>query len=226
MREQLGHQQRSLGGPSEEISPYTKRGLVPIQDTPRAGQLWTMVDPWTYRDHFSMPKLVVLANNDPFWSTDALNLYWDALPGKKYISYSPNAGHDLMERDAAGKKLNAERAINNVAAFVRYQLLEKPLPALEWKYTEAADGGMALSVTSDPPPKQARLWIARSETRDFRKSRWESQPIDLKEGAPVTTTLPRPEKGFMACYADLGYEIDDLPQWLCTQMRVMAAGEN
>jgi len=221
MREQLTHQQRSLGGPSKEISPYTRRGLVPVQDTPRADSLWTMVDPWTYRDRFTMPKLIVLGNNDAYWSTDALNLYWDALPGEKYISYSPNAGHDLAERDAAGKKLNADRAINNVSAFIRYQLEGKPLPKLGWKYTEQADGGLTLTVTTNPAPREARLWIARSDTRDFRKSRWESQPIELKEGQPVSASLPKPEKGFIACYADLGYQIDDLPQWLCTQMRVV-----
>ncbi len=221
MRDQLGHQQSSLGGPSEEISPYTSRGLVPIPDTPRARSLWSMIDPWTYRDRFTMPKLIVLGNNDAYWSTDALNLYWDALPGEKYISYTPNAGHDLTERNAAGKKVNADRAINNVSAFVRYQLSGKPLPKLGWKHSTRPDGSLALTVTADPAPRQARLWVARSDTRDFRKARWESQPIELKEGQPVSATLPKPEKGFIAYYADLGYQIDDLPQWLCTQLRVV-----
>ncbi len=221
MRDQLTHQQSSLGGTSQEISPYTRRGLVPIPDAPRTRSLWTMVDPWTYRDRFTMPKLIVLGNNDPYWSTDALNLYWDALPGEKYISYTPNAGHDLIERDAAGKKLNADRAINNVSAFICYQLSGKPVPKLGWKHTTQPDGTLKLTITADPAPEQARLWIARSDTRDFRKARWVSQPIELKKGQPVTATLPKPEKGFIAYYADLGYQIDDLPQWLCTQLRVV-----
>ncbi|WP_367871779.1 PhoPQ-activated pathogenicity-related family protein [Luteolibacter sp. Populi] len=221
MRHQLTHQQSSLGGVSNQISPYTSRGLVPIPDTPRAESLWTMIDPWTYRDRFTMPKLIVLGNNDAYWSTDALNLYWDALPGEKYISYTPNAGHDLTERDAAGKKLNADRAINNVSAFIRYQLSGKPLPKLGWKHGTQADGGLGLTVTAEPAPREARLWVARSDTRDFRKARWESQAIALKEGEPVTASLVKPEKGFIAYYADLGYEIDGLPQWLCTQMRVV-----
>ncbi|MCW1922919.1 PhoPQ-activated pathogenicity-related family protein [Luteolibacter arcticus] len=223
MREQITHQQSSLGGTSQEISPYTDRGLVPVPDTPRAQSLWTMIDPWTYRDRFTMPKLIVLGNNDPYWSTDALNLYWDALPGEKYISYSPNAGHDLTERDAAGKKLSAERAINNVSAFVRYQLSGKPLPKVGWKHTTQADGSLGLTVTADPAPQRARLWVARSTTKDFRKARWESQAIEQKEGEPVTASLPKPDKGFIAYYADLGYQIDDLPQWLCTQLRVVGA---
>jgi PhoPQ-activated pathogenicity-related protein len=223
MRDQLTHQQNSLGGTSKEISPYTRRGLTPIADTVRAHSLWTMVDPWTYRDRFTMPKLIILANNDPFWSTDALNLYWDALPGEKYISYTPNSGHDLIERDTAGNKLDADRATNNMAAFIRYQLSEKPMPKLVWKHTEQSDGSLNLTVTANPAPRLARLWIARSETRDFRKARWESQAIELKEGQPVTAAIPKPERGFIACYADLGYQIDGLPQWLCTQLRVIGA---
>ncbi|MCW1887606.1 PhoPQ-activated pathogenicity-related family protein [Luteolibacter flavescens] len=223
MRDQLTHQQKSLGGPSEEISPYTKRGLVPIPDTPRANQLWSMVDPWTYRERFTMPKLIVLGNNDPYWSTDALNLYWDALPGEKYISYSPNAGHDLTERDAGGRKLSPDRAINNVSAFVRHQLTGKPLPKLAWKHGSRADGSLELTITADPAPREARLWYARSETRDFRKSRWESLPIKIKDGEPIIANGPKPDKGFIAYYADLGYQIDDLPQWLCTQLRVVGA---
>lgn len=226
MRDQLTHQQKSLGGPSEEISPYTSRGLVPIPDTPRARNLWSMIDPWTYRSRFTMPKLIVLGNNDPYWSTDALNLYWDALPGEKYISYSPNTGHDLTERSAAGKKINADRAINNVSAFIRYQLSGKPLPKLSWKHTTPSDGSLGLSVEATPAPQQARLWVARSDTRDFRKARWESQPIELKEGQPLNASLPAPEKGFIAYYADLGYEIDGIPQWLCTQIRVAGSEGN
>ncbi|RYD62778.1 MAG: PhoPQ-activated pathogenicity protein [Verrucomicrobiaceae bacterium] len=223
MREQLTHQQKSLGGTSEEISPYTSRGLVPIPDTQRANALWTMVDPWTYRERFTMPKLIVLGNNDPYWSTDALNLYWDALPGEKYISYSPNAGHDLTERDGAGKKLNPDRAINNVCSFIRYQLSGKPLPKLGWKHGTKPDGSLELAITADPAPQQARLWYAHSDTRDFRRARWESQPIEFKEGSPITTSGPKPDKGFVAYYADLRYQIDDLPQWLCTQLRVVGA---
>lgn len=223
MREQLTHQQRSLGGTSEQISPYTSRGLVPVPDTPRAESLWSMIDPWTYRERFTMPKLIVLGNNDRYWSTDALNLYWEALPGEKYISYTPNAGHDLTERDEAGKKLNADRAINNVSAFVRYQLTGKPLPKLAWKHETAADGSMKLAVNADPAPKEARLWVAHSDTKDFREARWSSQAIELKPGEPVTATVAKPEKGFIAYYADLGYEIDGLSQWLCTQLRVAGA---
>jgi hypothetical protein len=65
--------------------------------------------------------------------------------------------------------------------------------------------------------------VAKSDTKDFRKARWESREIALKEGEPVNASIAKPEKGFIAYYADLGYEIDGLPQWLCTQLKVAAA---
>lgn len=221
IRAQLPHQKETLGGPSEQISPYTKRGLVPLPDTPAGKLLWTMVDPWVYRTKFVMPKLIVLGNNDRYWSTDALNLYWDDLPGEKYISYTPNAGHDLTERDAAGQKQDPFRAVNNIAAFVRHQLTGAPMPKLDWTHGESEDGKLTLEVKADPAPSEARLWVATSKTRDFRDSRWESRPIELKDGQPVRASLDRPAEGYVAYYADLKYGIDDLPQWLCTQLRVV-----
>ena len=50
-----------------------------------------MVDPYTYRDKIAQPKLIILGNNDPYWATDALNIYWEGLPGPKWIHYVANA---------------------------------------------------------------------------------------------------------------------------------------
>ena len=97
MLEQMKHQKESFGGPSEMIRPYVERGLVPLPDTDEARKLWRMIDPYSYRDKLTMPKMLVMGNNDPYWSTDALNLYWDDLKGPKWVVYVPNAGHDLYQ---------------------------------------------------------------------------------------------------------------------------------
>jgi PhoPQ-activated pathogenicity-related protein len=220
MQAQLPHQIKSFGGPSEQIEPYTKRGLVPLPDTSAARKLWNMVDPWAYRAKFTMPKLVVLGNNDRYWSTDALNLYWDDLPGDKYLSYTPNAGHDLTERTAQGKKLSPMRALNNVGAFVRHLLTETPMPKLSWKHDDAPDGQLRLTVTAYPKPKQAQFWVATGPTRDLREARWEARPLEVPADGPLVVTLPRPHSGHTAFFADLGYQIEDIPQWLSTQLRI------
>ena len=65
-------------------------------------------------------------SNDPYWATDALNLYWDDLKGDKWILYVPNAGHNLQQKTAKGPDYS--RVIGGVAAFVRHQVSGRPLP--------------------------------------------------------------------------------------------------
>lgn len=221
---QLPLQLDRFGKPSEQISPYTNRGLIPLGETPAEKKLWSMVDPYTYRSKYTMPKLILLGNNDPYWSPDALNLYWDETPGDKYISYTPNAGHNLMETDADGVRQPLPiRALDNITAFVRAQFTGRTFPKVSWKHGEAADGKLSLNVTSDQPAKEARLWIAKSATKDFRKARWESQPLEITNGKTVDTTIAKPATGYIAFYADLSYNIDEVPLWLCTQLRLSGA---
>src|SRR6185503_7960289 len=127
MTAQLPHQLKMYGKLSDSIRDYTERGLVPMKDTPEEKRMWTWVDPFTYKSKYTMPKLVVLGTNDPYWSTDALNLYWDALPAQKWISYSPNAGHNLV---ATGDAKGPWRALSNLAAFVRHQISGQPIPSV------------------------------------------------------------------------------------------------
>lgn len=218
---QLPLQLDRFGKPSEQIAPYTKRGLIPLGETPAAKRLWSIVDPYTYRAKYTMPKMILLGNNDPYWSPDALNAYWDETPGKKYISYTPNAGHGLQETDADGTRQSIPtRALDNISAFVRAQFTGKELPSVTWKHGDAPDGRLTLTVTADQPAREARLWVATHPTKDFRKARWESRPIEKGDGKSFTATIGKPAEGFIAFYADLHYEIDEIPFWLCTQLRL------
>lgn len=223
MTAQLPHQQESFGEISEQIAPYTERGLVPIKEGEREKKLWTMVDPYTYRAKYTMPKLIVLGNNDPYWTTDALNLYWDELPGPKYISYTPNAGHGLTQTGGDGKNPNPMRAINNVSAFVRLQLEGKLPPEISWKHGDTPEGELQLDVTTATAPEKARLWYATAPTRDFREARWESKDLDLPADGKIHLTHARPGEGYYAYYIDLAYPVGDLTLWLCTQLRIAGA---
>ncbi|HZD39239.1 MAG TPA: PhoPQ-activated protein PqaA family protein, partial [Terriglobales bacterium] len=99
MRAQMPRQLKAFGAYSNRLAPYTSRGLVPIPETPEGQRLLSMVDPWEYRDKLTLPKLIVNGTNDFYWATDALNLYWHELLGKKWVVYVPNAGHDLRRND-------------------------------------------------------------------------------------------------------------------------------
>ena len=53
---QAKNQVKAFGKPSEMIRDYTERKLVPIPDTSEARKLWTMIDPWVYRDKLTLPE--------------------------------------------------------------------------------------------------------------------------------------------------------------------------
>jgi PhoPQ-activated pathogenicity-related protein len=218
MQVQMAHQMESFGAYSDQIRDYTMRGLVPLPKTPEAKHLWEMVDPYSYRDKLKQPKLIINGNNDPYWTTDALNLYWDELKGDKYIVYVPNAGHNLEQ---AGVPLleKRSRAVNALAAFVRCQMTGKAMPKLAWKNTDEGDQ-LRLVVTADPAPKGARLWMATAPTRDFREAKWTDQKVKLAKNT-IAGEVTAPKEGCLAFYVDLDYEIDGISYHLCSQLRLV-----
>jgi PhoPQ-activated pathogenicity-related protein len=223
MRAQMPHQLETLGQYSEMIHDYTEAGLLPMPNTPEARRLWGMVDPWVYRTKLTLPKCILNGANDPYWATDALNLYWDDLTGDKWVIYVPNAGHDLVERRADGGT-DRNRALDGLAAFARHQIADKPLPRLRWKH-EAVDGKLRLSVASDPPAAGARLWVAQAPTQDFRKARWNEQAVTTDGKGTVMGLVAPPAEGWLAFFGELDYETEGIKYHLCTQMRVAGQGK-
>jgi PhoPQ-activated pathogenicity-related protein len=220
MRAQLPHQLQSYGKYSEQIADYTERGLVPLPDTEEARRLWGWVDPWNYRARYKIPTMIINGANDPYWTVDSLNLYWDDLKNDKWVTYVPNAGHNLEQKHAEGKK-DRDRAVNTLIAFTRHIVKDNPMPKLQWKHDDA-DGQARLTVTADPAPLAVRLWVAHAPTRDFRKATWQEEPVELKKGRVVGKVVP-PANGYTAFFGELEFEIDGVRHPLSTQVRVLQA---
>jgi PhoPQ-activated pathogenicity-related protein len=218
MPQQAKNQVTAFGKPSLMIKDYTDRKLVPIPDTPEAKRLWTMIDPWVYRDRIKVPKMIINGANDPYWPLDALNSYWDDLNGDKWILYVPNAGHDLRETNGNGEKeLLPMRAVNTLSAFAHCNIFDKPMPKLSWVCDEKL-GVCKLEVKSAAKPVAMRVWVAECETRDFRKARWSED-----KAAKFPATVLAPDKGFRAFFAESEYDLDGLKFSLCTQIRILEA---
>jgi PhoPQ-activated pathogenicity-related protein len=133
----------------------------------------------------------------------------------------PNAGHNLQQ-DVGGVK-NSDRAVNTLAAFARCQALGKKFPRLSWQHG-GDKGTFRLTVECSPAPKAARLWVANSPTRDFRKSTWQEQAVQLEAGK-VRGEVKAPEKGYRVFLAECEYEEDGLPYYLSTQLRIVEAAK-
>jgi PhoPQ-activated pathogenicity-related protein len=173
--------------------------------------LWRWVDPYTYRSQLSLPKLLINGTNDRYWVIDAMNLYWDDLPGKKHVMYVPNAGHGLDS--------GREAALTTLAVFAQHVALDEPLPELNWKHDDEGDR-MRLAIHSKPAPKGMRLWMATSEDKDFRPDRWEATELSAAEkDGEFVGHVDKPTSGHVAFFAEATYEFGPVDYRLSTQIR-------
>ena len=208
MKAQNANQIKVWGKYSEQIDDYTERGLMDRLDEPDRRKLWEMVDPYFYRNRLTMPKLLINGTNDRYWTLNALDLYWDDLKGPKNVVYLPNAGHGLEQ--------HRDYALNGVGAFFRHVVAGRPMPEVTWKFARSGDGPLRLKVDASPTPKAAQIWTARSDSNDFRESKWE--PSAFQAAPSMTAEVPRPAKGNVSAFADLEYEVDGMPYHLSTQI--------
>jgi PhoPQ-activated pathogenicity-related protein len=185
--------------------------------TPEAKKLWHMVDPYAYRDKLLMPKLIINGTNDPYWTLDALNIYWDDLKGEKYVLYVPNAGHNLQQK--IGERVDASRAQRTLAAFTRHQITGRPMPKMQWKMAEKG-GSLRVTVQSSPAPLAARWWVADATTKDFRKAKWTDRPATLRDGS-IVGQVGAPSAGCRAIFAEMDFEIDGIRYTLSSQLRII-----
>ena len=214
---QLEHQRAVWGGISPMLRDYTGRGLHAYLGSPAGEALLATVDPYSYRDRLTQPKLIVLGTNDPYWPLDALNLYWDDLPGRNHILYLPNAGHGGMG--------DVRRVVGSLSALHRHAANGEPLPDLRWAFSEA-DGRVTLRVESDIAPREVVAWIAESPTRDFRQARWTAHPFRAEGGGggAYVFDLPVPEAGHAALFGEAVYDGRGdaaIPYFLSTNVRII-----
>ena len=208
MQPQMKHQIDIWGDYSVQIHDYTSKGLVKVMQEHPEIPLYRWVDPYTYREKLTMPKLLINGTNDPYWVVDALNIYWDDLKGEKHILYVPNAGHGLQ----GGVHL----AIETIIAFVGHVAEGKPLPELQWEFDQSGDV-VEITITSDVRPVKVNLWTAQSGSNDFRESKWTATDVSGAKGI-YRTKYQVPADQATVLYAEAVYENNGHQFGLCTQV--------
>lgn len=239
-QKQMPHQLKSFGKYSEQIYDYEERKLLPLPDTTEARKLWSMVDPWVYRDRLTLPKLLVHGTNDPYWAQDAMNQYWDDLKGDKWVLYVANAGHDLRPQDkpnqqGAKKDVFPLKAIDTLGAYSKLILSGKTLPKVDWKDAGIKNNNATAQTTLGLKPVSVQSWTTTSETRDFRKSKWEKDAKGVEvmlgntpnavanEPPVVVLNLPIPATGYAAGFTEFTFEIDGTKFNLSTPITIAEA---
>jgi len=218
MRKQMSYQKETWGDYSLQVADYTTRNLIQDHSAEMPAYkalIWKMVDPYSYRSRLTLPKLLVHGTNDEYWTVDATRLYWDDLEGVKFILNLPNVGHDLSNRGQGANRIDERiKALQTLAAFTRYACSGDDWPEMTWKRTEAADA-ITVTVDTDMPVNGAKLWTVKSDTKDFRKATWTSQP--LTGYGTFTAKIPRPASGHIAYYVELEIRFD-IPCSLTTEV--------
>ncbi len=207
---QMPHQLESWGAYSRSISDYTEKDLPSALQTPRGKYLSSLIDPWTYRERYTMPKLVINASNDSYWPLDAMNLYRADLPGQTDVFYAPNTGHSM-----GGQEM---RVFAAASGWFGRLAAGKSTPQIKLSGSESGKINLEIKSSADEKFGNARLWVARSATRDFRKAEWKSQKIALVGTGETRTATQQIEKNikkgaddapFTAVFAEIDLPLEN-----------------
>ncbi len=208
---QMVHQVEAWGDYSEMINEYTLRGLPQRLSTQSGRRLAEIVDPYTYRQRATMPKLTISGTNDRYWPLDAANLYFEQLPEPRYLLYVPNCGHGLED---------TTQVLAAQVGFFAACTGQVSLPQLDWRYQEGRY--LKLVISSDVTPQQVIQWTADSATRDFRDAVWQQSPARPHQGEYLAR-MRYPKHGYRAIFGEAAYDFQGKKLMLCTTPRIVKA---
>lgn len=191
------HHWKNYGFWAPAIEDYVREGVMDWVGTPEFDRMMEITEPYSFRNDYDMPKLIINAAGDEFFQPDSWKFYWDSLPGEKHVMYVPNFGHDLGDSDA----------IPNLIAFYSSVLNKTSRPTYDWKIE-----GDKILVKTDPAqkPVSAKLWTAHNEeARDFRIDvfgpKWTSVDLPISEDGTYEVTMENPEKGYKGHFVELTF---------------------
>ena len=171
-------------------------GLMEVSKSPRYRELMRLVEPYSYRDRYTMPKLIVNSAGDQYFLPDSSQFYFNALPGEKYLRYVPNTDHSLRNSDAR----------QTLIAFYDAVLNNRPRPKFSWKFERKGD----IRVECIDKPSDVKLWQATNpEKRDFRLlsigPTYKSTALKETGAGVYVAKIAKPPKGWTASFVELTF---------------------
>ena len=192
----FNHHYRSYGFWSPAVKDYYDAGLMDQLNTPAYSKMMAVTDPYSYRDRYTMPKLIINAAGDPFFLPDSSKFYFNELPDEKYLRYMPNADHSLKGTDVA----------ENITAFYLSILHNTKRPQFQWTFEENGD----IRVTTTEKPIAVKLWQATNPNhRDFRVQwvgpLYKDSVLHATEPGVYVARVAKPPTGWTAFFVELVY---------------------
>lgn len=205
------YQKHMYGDYSIEIKDYVNLGLTETVKRKEGMDLVKMVDPYSYKGKYKLPKMLFMGTNDEYWTVDAVKNYIDEIPGHKLLTYTPNAGHGLGSKEAA---------ILSLEAFFYQTIHGKKYPTCTHSASQKGRMAEIRIKTGKGTLVGVELWEASSETKDFRKSKFKATAIPLPRKKSFSIKVNLPEKNFKAFMVMLHYKhpTEQKPYTICTRM--------
>lgn len=190
------HHYGSYGFWATSVKNYYDEKLMDEINSPNYAKLMAIEDPFSYRERFTMPKLLINASGDQFFLPDSAKFYFDKLPGESHLLYEANADHSLKGTDV----------IESLTAFYQSVIDASPRPKVEWKMQPEG----TLRVTVSQTPATVRLWQATNpDHRDFRLEAigpaYRETALNAVSPNVYEIRVPRPEKGWTAFFVELTF---------------------
>jgi len=208
------HHYRAYGFWAPAVKDYFREGIMDRMNDPRFDELLSIVEPYSYRDRYTMPKLLLNSAGDQFFLPDSSQFYFDDLPGEKHLRYVPNSDHSLRKTDA----------MESLIAFYHALLTDAARPEFSWRFE--ADG--AMRVETPTRPAAVKLWKATNPRhRDFRLESvgpiYESVPLAPDSDGAYIARVPEPGEGWTAFFVELTYPsgLEKFPFKFTTAVRVL-----
>lgn len=194
----VSYQQEMFGGYSIQIQDYVNLGLTETAKRQDGKELLDMVDPYSYRKQLKMPKMLILATNDEYWTADAVKNYIGEIPGKNFLSYVPNRGHSMGDKSLAFNTLNA---------FFAHTIQGKKYPRCDYELKES-EGKIKLEIRATASLlEDVVVWEGESDSKDFRKSVFHEKSLGISGKKKFEVTLDYPSEGtFKAFHVALKYK--------------------
>ena len=146
---------RSYGEFSPAVQEYVNYNIQDWLGTEEFKVLMSYIEPFSFIDKFTMPKYIINAGSDEFFSTDSWRFYYDKLQGEKIIRYVPNKNHSLDGRYLTEDLVSYfYRVINDIE-----------MPSLSWNLS---DNKLIAELDYDGD-YDVSVWTAKNDNgRDFR----------------------------------------------------------
>ena len=194
--QQFIHHWEAYGFFAPALKDYVEFDLPCRVQTPEGRALLQVVDPYAYRDRYTMPKLILNATGDQFFTSDSSRFYYADLIGPKWLRYTPNTDHK-----------QGDDTIIKALSWIDDILDGKTSHQITW----ALEGEGVLRVSPTAPPKEVKLWQATNpNARDFRLEEigpvWTSQVLAPQADGTYLGIVPKPATGWTAFLIEVTFD--------------------